>query len=200
MARRRLVLASASPARARLLDLAGIAFDVLVSGVEEDDAVHLPIDVMVAELARRKAAAVAARDDVPPDALVLGCDSMFEVAGEVYGKPANADEARARWRRMRNNLGTLLTGHCIIDVATGAWAEAVDATVVRFGEPTDDEIDAYIASGEPFAVAGGFTLDGVSSPFVAGVDGNPGNVIGLSLPVVRDLLHKLDVEILDLWR
>jgi septum formation protein len=194
---RRLVLASASPARARLLELAGVAFDVVVSGVDEDDALHLPIDVMVAELARRKAAAVAAAE---PAALVLGCDSMFELAGEVHGKPASEDEARARWRRMRNNAGTLLTGHCLIDAATGASAEAVDVTAVRFGDPTDAEIDAYIASGEPMRVAGGFTLDGLASPFVDAVEGNPGNVIGLSLPVLRKLLRKLDVDITDLWR
>lgn len=194
---RRLILASASPARARLLELAGLPFDVVVSGVPED-AEGTP-DEVVAELARRKASAVAA--NFPDhDALVLGCDSMFVFDGAVYGKPASADDAAARWRAMRGNVGILLTGHCIVDAATGATAEEVDATTVRFGDVSDAEIDAYVASGEPLRVAGAFTLDGLGSAFVEAVDGNPGTVIGVSLPVVRRLLAKLDVGITDLWR
>ena len=187
----RLVLASASPARARLLDLAGIRFDVVVSGVDEG-GVH-----DVAELARRKAAVVAASLD---DGLVLGCDSMFEFDGEVVGKPPTADVARRRWQSMRGRSGVLHTGHCLIDAATGASAEEADSTVVRFADVTDEEIDAYIATGEPLAVAGAFTLDNRGAPFVESVDGNPGTVIGLSLPVLRRLLSKLDVSMVDLWR
>lgn len=202
---RRLVLASASPARARLLEQAGLAFDVVVSGVEEEDVLHLPIADMVAELARRKAEAVAEAVAARPDmadagALVVGCDSMFALHGEVVGKPATPEEARARWVRMRGSEGVLFTGHCVIDAGSGASAEAVDQTLVRFGDPTDAEIDAYVASGEPLRVAGGFTLDGLASAFVESVEGNPGNVIGLSLPLLRTLLAKLDVEITALWR
>jgi septum formation protein len=185
----RLILASASPARARLLTQAGLAFSVAVSGVEEDTD-----DVL--ELARRKAAAVAADLE---DGLVLGCDSMFEVDGEVFGKPASADEARARWHRMRGGQGVLHTGHCVIDANRGESAEAVDSAVVRFAHPTDAEVDDYIATGEPLRVAGGFTLDGLGSPFVDAVDGNPGTVIGVSLPLLRTLLAQLDVDITSLW-
>jgi septum formation protein len=200
---RRLVLASASPARLRLLQQAGFAVEVMVSGVDEDLAQGSAPAELVLELAVRKASAVAAVDGYR-DALVLGCDSMFELDGSVYGKPASADEAVARWRRMRGKTGTLFTGHCVVDGASGGAsggrrAAAVDATLVRFGEPTDAEIDAYVATGEPLAVAGGSTLDGRSAPFVDAVEGNPGTVIGLSLPVLRALLRELGVEVTDLW-
>jgi septum formation protein len=196
---RRLVLASASPARLRLLQQAGFAVEVMVSGVDEGSVQGSAPAELVLELAVRKAAAVAAVDGCR-DALVLGCDSMFELDGSVYGKPASADEAVARWRRMRGKTGTLFTGHCVVDGASdGRRAAAVDATLVRFGEPTDAEIDAYVATGEPLAVAGGFTLDGRSAPFVDAVEGNPGTVIGLSLPVLRALLRELGVEVTDLW-
>ncbi|HEV7886278.1 MAG TPA: nucleoside triphosphate pyrophosphatase [Acidimicrobiales bacterium] len=187
----RLILASASPARARLLTQAGFEFSVMVSGVAE------PAEAGVLELARGKAAAVAARVD---DGLVLGCDSMFEFDGVRVGKPASADEARQRWRRMRGAWGVLHTGHCLIDAAGGGSAEEEDSTVVRFGDATDAEIDAYVATGEPLGVAGGFTLDNLGAPFVESVEGNPGTVIGVSLPVVRRLLRKLDVSVVDLWR
>lgn len=187
----RFVLASASPARARLLEQAGLAFDVVVSEVDESDSAD------VAELARRKASAVAASVG---DALVLGCDSLFELDGEAMGKPPSASSALERWRRMRGRSGVLHTGHCLIDGRSGAMAEEVDSTVVRFADVSDAEIDAYVASGEPLAVAGAFTLDGRGAPFVASVEGNPGTVIGLSLPVLRRLLLKLDMSIVDLWR
>lgn len=196
---RRVVLASASPARARLLRQAGIEPAVVPSGVDEDDVSDMPPEALVAELARRKATVVAARHHTSDGAIVLGCDSMFVFDGEVYGKPASADEARERWRRMRGGQGTLLTGHCVIDTRTGASADGVDHAVVRFGDPTDEEIDAYVATPEPTAVAGGFTLDGLASPFVDSIDGNPGTVIGVSLPLVRRLLAKLGVEITELW-
>lgn len=182
------------------MELAGLSFDVVVSGVPEDDADGRP-DEVVGELARRKASAVAAgAEATAAGALVLGCDSMFVFDGAVYGKPASAEDAAARWRAMRGKAGVLLTGHCIVDAATGARADEVDATTVRFGDVGDAEIDAYIASGEPLRVAGAFTLDGLGSAFVEAVDGNPGTVIGVSLPVVRRLLAKLDVAITDLWQ
>jgi septum formation protein len=196
MPARRLVLASASPARLRLLRAAGLDPEVLVSGVAEDDVGHLPPADQVRVLAERKATAVL---DRAGDALVVGCDSLLEVDGLARGKPASTIEAVARWRQLRGREAVLLTGHHVVDGATGARAADVAATTVRFGCPSDAEIDAYVASGEPLAVAGGFTLDGRSAPFVDGVDGDPSSVIGISLPLLRALLGRLDVGIVDLW-
>lgn len=195
MPSRRLVLASASPARLRLLRDAGLSPEVVVSGVDEDDATGGIRDVVL-DLATRKAQAVACGVD---DALVIGCDSLLELDGEVLGKPASEAEAVARWQAMRGRSGTLHTGHCVVDTATGASAGDVASTVVRFGTPSDAEVRAYVATGEPLQVAGAFTLDGRSAPFLDGIDGDAGNVIGLSLPLLRVLLAKLDVSLVDLW-
>jgi len=124
---------------------------------------------------------------------------MLLLDGRVLGKPADAAEATARWHSMRGRTGTLLTGHAVVDVPTGRTARGVAATDVRFGTPTDAEVAAYVATGEPLHVAGAFTLDGRSAPFVDGIDGDPGNVIGLSLPLLRTLLAELDVALTDLW-
>lgn len=194
---RRLVLASASPARLRLLLQAGFAPEVRVSGADETIADGLAVDDAACLLAERKARAVAA--EVGGDALVVGCDSILAMDGALLGKPATAEQARDRWRAMRGRAGHLVTGHFVIDAATGRHAGAPASTLVHFGCPTDAEIDAYVATGEPLSVAGAFTLDGYSAPFVASVDGDPGNVIGLSLPLLRTLLAQLGVEVTSLW-
>lgn len=198
--RPRLVLASASPARLSLLRQAGLAADVIVSGVEED-AVSAPTPAELAlALAEAKASVVAARPDViRSKALVIGCDSVLELDGHALGKPADAEEAIARWKSMRGRAGTLQTGHCVYDTTTGHYASAIASTVVRFGHPSDAEIASYVASGEPLRVAGAFTLDGLSAPFIEGIDGDHGNVIGLSLPLLRRLLSELGYSITDLW-
>ena len=193
---RRLVLASASPARLRLLRDAGLDPVVVVSGVDESGVQADGPAALVLELARRKAEAVAAGE---PDSLVVGCDSLLELDGDALGKPVDAADAVARWHRMRGRSGTLLTGHVVVDTRTGRTACGTAATVVRFGRPTDAEVVAYVATGEPLHVAGAFTLDGRSAPFVDGIDGDPGTVIGLSLPLLRRLLAELGTDLHELW-
>ncbi|MFB6890231.1 nucleoside triphosphate pyrophosphatase [Kitasatospora sp. NPDC056327] len=195
--RRTLVLASASPARLGLLRQAGLDPRVVVSGVDEDALTAATPAELALVLAEAKAKAVAA--GLTEGELVIGCDSVLELDGLALGKPADGTEALARWRSMRGRAGVLRTGHCVIDTATGRRASATASTTVRFGTPDDAEVAAYIATGEPLHVAGAFTLDGRSAPFVEGIDGDPGNVIGLSLPLLRRLLADLDVRITDLW-
>ncbi|MFC8131854.1 nucleoside triphosphate pyrophosphatase [Streptomyces sp. NPDC057302] len=195
---RRLVLASKSPARLGLLRQAGLAPEVIVSGVDED-AISAPTPAELAlALAEAKASVVSARPDAK-GALVVGCDSVLELDGQALGKPADAEEATARWKSMRGRAGILQTGHCVYDTAAGRHVSALASTVVRFGEPSDEEIAAYVASGEPLHVAGAFTLDGRSAPFVDSIEGDHGNVIGLSLPLLRRLLAELGVGITELW-
>ena len=194
----RFVLASASSARLRLLEQAGFAPEVLVSGIDEDVITADDPSALVLALAEAKANAVASRLEGAP-AIVIGCDSLLDVDGVVHGKPASVAEARIRLQRLRGRAGVLRTGHCVIDTSTGAQASDVASTIVRFGDYDDDELDAYIATGEPLHVAGAFTLDGYAAPFIGGVEGDPSNVIGLSLPMFRVLLRKLDVKVYDLW-
>jgi septum formation protein len=169
---------------------------VVVSGVDEDDVQAADTESLVGILAERKARAVADRSG---PALVVGCDSMFEFDGIAHGKPSSAEQARQWLTAMRGRSGTLFTGHCVIDGASGRRAAGVAHTTVRFGVTTDAELDAYLASGEAMTVAGAFTLDGRSAPFIDGVDGDPSAVIGLSLPLFRTLLARIDVAITDLW-
>ena len=191
-----LVLASASPARLALLRGAGLDPTVMVSGVDESSfSAGTPAE-LVAVLAQAKASAVAARVG---RGLVIGCDSMLDLDGRARGKPKSAADAAALWREMSGRTGTLVTGHCVIDVGTGRQAAAVAATEVRFGTPSDGEIAAYVDSGEPLTVAGAFTLGGRGGWFVDGIDGDHGNVIGISLPLLRRLLAELGVAVTALW-
>ncbi len=200
------MLASASPARLTTLRNAGLAPDVVVSGVDEDAVVERygvtdAHDVALV-LARAKAEDVASRDEAD-DALVLGCDSVLDLDGEVHGKPADAAEAVARWRRMRGRSGVLHTGHWLVDGrdddGTGATIGAVASTTVHFADVTDDEIDAYVATGEPLLVAGAFTTDGLGGAFVRGIEGDHHTVVGVSLPLLRELVGEVGVRWPDLW-
>ena len=202
----RLILASAWPARLATLRSAGIEPEVRVSGVDEeavlaDEGVR-DADVVVRLLARAKAEAVARTGDLPGDAVVLGCDSLLELDGERHGKPRDADEAMRRWQRMRGNSGVLHTGHWLIDLRSGPDAPGVGATsstVVHFADLSDAEIASYVATGEPLAVAGAFTVDGLGGPFVTGLAGDHHGVVGLSLPLLRDLLGSIGITVPELW-
>jgi septum formation protein len=191
----RFVLASQSPARLRTLRSAGVEPDVVVSGVDESTVTGPPADVALT-LAVRKAIAVAARCD---DALVLGCDSVLDLDGEALGKPADRADAVARWRLMRGRSGVLHTGHCLVDTVTNRQAAQIASTTVHFAALTDEEIEAYVDTGEPLAVAGAFTIDGLGGPFVERIEGDPHNVVGVSLPLLRALLLEVGHRWTDLW-
>ena len=197
---RRLVLASASPARLTLLRQAGLSPDVVVSAVDENGVDAPRVGEQVALLAAAKAKAVA---DKETDALVIGADSLLEFRGEALGKPADAQDARHRWRRMSGHSGVLHTGQALFDVQDGTVVSrdvAVVSTVVHFATPTPAELEAYLDSGEPLAVAGAFTLDGLGAPFVRRVEGDPAAVIGLSLATLRTQLAKRGIALTDLWQ
>src|SRR5665811_581722 len=198
-----LVLASASPARLSTLARAGVTSYVLVSDVDEDLVLAQAVALV---LARAKCEAAAGRlsddscpDDAPIGALVLGCDSVLELDGELHGKPADEAQATARWQRMRGSSGVLHTGHWLIDDrddsdgGTRATLGAVASTTVHFANVSDEEIAAYVATGEPLNVAGGFTIDGLGGPFVAGIEGDHHNVVGISLPLLREMLAEINV-------
>ena len=194
-----LVLASASPARLATLRSAGVEPVVIVSGVDESRLDGLPPAELALQLAELKCATVAERDDVPSDALVLGCDSVLELDGEAHGKPADAEDAVRRWRRMRGRSGVLHSGHCLRDTADGRTAAATASTVVHFADLDDDEIAAYVATGEPLHVAGAFTIDGLGGAFVSGIEGDHHTVVGVSLPLLRELTAELGHRWTDLW-
>ena len=191
---RRLILASGSEARLRVLRLAGIDAEVVVSGADEYTECLDP-SAAVAVLAERKASAVALDR---PGRLVLGCDSLLDLDGAALGKPSSPEEAREIWTRLSGRHAILNTGHCLID-GSGTRLTEVAATVVRFGSPTTEEIAAYVSSGEPEKLAGAFSIDGLGAPFVDGIDGDAGNVLGLSLPLLRRMLGYFGIPITNLW-
>jgi len=172
----------------------------MVSGVDESTVVAEDAYTLCLHLARLKARTIAADLPADPSILVLGCDSVLAFEGEIFGKPADAAEAAKRWLRMRGKSGVLHTGHHLTGLVSGRQAEAVGTTVVHFADVTDAEIEAYVASEEPLHVAGSFTIDGRGGAFVERIEGDAGNVIGLSLPLLRRLLIEMDVSITSLWR
>ena len=204
----RFVLASASPARLAVLRAAGIDPSVVVSGVDEDAVAATLTDPSPAELvvalARAKAEAVATTVAAThTDAVVVGCDSMLSIGGEMVGKPGTPEVAAKRWAGMAGGSGELLTGHAVLRIEDGrrtGEATGSQTTTVRFAVPDADELAAYIGTGEPLAVAGSFTLDGLGGWFVEGIDGDPSSVIGISLPLTRRLLADTGVRVTDLWR
>ncbi|MCB0926634.1 MAG: nucleoside triphosphate pyrophosphatase [Mycolicibacterium insubricum] len=203
-----LVLGSASAGRLSVLRRAGVEPTVIVSDVDEDAVLAAVAgaapEVAVAALARAKADAVAAQ--VPAflaaDCVVIGCDSMLLLDGRLCGKPGTPERARAQWRAMAGQHADLLTGHALIRLRDGVIDNSTSetaCTTVHFGQPSDSDLEAYLASGEPLGVAGGFTLDGLGGWFIDRIDGDPSNVIGLSLPLVRRMLAGLGVSIADAW-
>jgi len=197
---RRLVLASQSPARLQLMRQAGLDPEVVVSGVDESTMNAPRVAELVALLAAAKATTVAKTET---DALVVAADSLLEFRGQALGKPVDIADARLRWERMRGRSGVLHTGQAVLDVRDGAVTQrdvGVSSTVVHFASPSPAELEAYLATGEPLAVAGAFTLDGLGAPFVRRVEGDPSAVIGLSLPLLRTQLARLGTTLTDLWR
>ena len=197
----RFVLASRSPARLATLRAAGVEPEVIVSDVDEEaieaDLPHATPAELAQVLARAKADAVA--QSLEGLAIVVGCDSVFELDGRPYGKPGTEDVARERWKHMFGKTGILHTGHCVINTATHERVEATASTSVTMGSMTEAEMADYLATGEPLAVAGGFTIDGLGGPFIDSIHGDPSTVIGISLPTLRRLLADLGVGWTTLW-
>jgi septum formation protein len=205
----RLILGSASEGRRRVLRQAGVEPLVVVSGVDEDAVVAaLGADaapgVVVRSLAEAKAEHVVTLLD-PADAVdcvVIGCDSMLYLDGRLIGKPASIDAARREWRSMGGRSGQLHTGHCLVRLVDGdVTHRAAESfvTTVHFATPAPADLDAYLASGESLGVAGAFTIDGLGGWFVDSIEGDPSNVIGLSLPHTRALLQRVGISIADVW-
>jgi septum formation protein len=198
----RMVLASASPARLATLRAAGLDPEVVVSGVDESTVTAGRVTDLVGQLARLKAEATGARLAADPrPTVVVGCDSLLELDGAAYGKPGSAAEAETRWRRMSGRSGVLHTGHHVRLLRDGAEQarSAVASTTVHFADLSEAEIRAYVATGEPLQVAGAFTVDGLGGPFVTAIEGDYHNVVGISLPLLRDLLGELGLAWPDLW-
>lgn len=205
----RLVLASASPARLSVLHAAGVKPVVRVSGVDEDAiaaslAPGTPPAEIVTALAHAKALEVlpALHGEGLRDAVVIGCDSMLLIDGELQGKPGTAEVARERWQTMAGRSAELLTGHSVLRVSDNelvGQASDFSATTVHFGTPTDAELETYLESGEPLQVAGAFTLDGLGGWFVERIEGDPSSVVGIGLPLVRRLLAEVGISVAQLW-
>lgn len=198
----RIVLASASPARLRLLQRTGISPDVIVSHIDEEGAVSelaLSVAEQTALLARLKAQKVA--QQVAPLSLVIGCDTTLELDGEAHNKPSGPQEAFDRWQQMRGRQGLLHTGHCLIEISSSGTRmnEVVRTAVVTFGMPTDEEIRAYVSTGEPIKVAGAFTLEGFGGAFIEKIEGDPSSIEGLSLPTLRSMTAEFGHLWTDLW-
>lgn len=204
------VLASTSPARKRLLTDAGLSFETLSPGVDEETLVEKlglsHSSEIVEALARAKAeagvAAIAERlnESALTPTLVLGCDSALEFGGESLGKPLTAEAAIERWRAMRGSAGELYSGHWLIDTATGRTAGRVTKTEVQFAQVSDEEIERYVATGEPLQVAGAFTIDGLGGGFIERIHGDYHTVVGLSLVALRELVHELGHSYVELWK
>lgn len=202
------VLASQSPARRTVLAAAGVDAVVRVSGVDEDAIQLANPDLAPAEmvvlLARAKGESVVAEHGATlADAVVVSCDSMLHIGGDLVGKPGSVEQARRQWNLMAGTSGALLTGHVVQRVVDGrvtATAAGTESTVLHFGTPSTIELEAYLASGEPLHVAGSCTLDGLGGWFINRIDGDPSSVIGISLPLTRTLLAEVGVTVTDLWR
>ncbi len=204
----RVVLGSASAGRLGVLRKAGVDPAVVVSDVDEDAIIaalgHAPPAEVVCALATAKARRVAELldADLARDAVVIGCDSMLEFHGRLSGKPGDPETARRQWNSMAGHSGILHTGHCVSRVSKGAVVGEVcelGSTTVHFGSPSDADLDAYVATGEPLWVAGAFTLDGLGGWFIDRIEGDPSNVIGLSLPLLRRMLASIGVDVAALW-
>lgn len=190
------VLASASPARKRLLEKAGIKPVICKSDFDESQVIlDDPVD-LVQTLAECKAKTVASQFS---NALILGCDSILSVAGEIHGKPANPEEAIARWQKMRGSTGMLYTGHALIDLTQNKNITRCGMTRVHFAQVSEQTVRAYVATGEPLFCAGCFALEGQGGLFVEKIEGCHSNVIGLSLPLLRQMLTNLEYEVTDFW-
>ncbi|MBW4663023.1 MAG: septum formation inhibitor Maf [Chroococcus sp. CMT-3BRIN-NPC107] len=191
------VLASASPARRRLLQVAGIDPVVRVSNFDESQIHRSDPRQLVEILAKCKAERVAGQFE---SALILGCDSVLLVDGEIHGKPANDAEAIARWQKMRGKVGELYTGHALIDLAQNQILSRPQMTQVYFAQVSDRLIEKYVATGEPLKCAGAFALEGYGSLFIEKIVGCHTNVIGLSMPLLRQMLKELNYEVTDFWQ
>jgi len=186
-----IILASASPSRSRLLESVGISPTILVSGVDEDASEFAslsPAELVIA-LAILKAHTV--KDKAPVNSLIIGCDSTFEFEGKSLGKPLTKANAVDRCKQLSGKTGYLHTGHCIIDLRQGIELSERSTAKVQFSQMTDAEIIDYVESGEPLNVAGGFTLDGLSAPYITKIEGDPSGIIGLSLPLLRKMIISL---------
>ncbi|GAX38370.1 Maf family protein [Nodularia sp. NIES-3585] len=191
------VLASASPARHRLLQTVGITPIVKPSDFDESQIQINEPAQLVQILAQRKAETVVPQFE---SGLVMGCDSVLAVNGEIYGKPADATEAIARWQLMQGKFGDLYTGHVLIDLCQNRTLVRCQVTRVYFAQMSDRTIESYVATGEPLKCAGAFALEGFGSLFVEKIEGCHSNVIGLSLPLLRQMLEDLEYDVTDFWQ